>query len=41
MNTQQWNFATNIKQNQGSSFIVCDGIWRTGERDGEAAAQDR
>lgn len=41
MNTQQWNFATNIKHNQGSSFIVCDDIWKTGEREGEAMAQDR
>lgn len=41
MSTQQWNFATNIKQNQGSSFIVCHSIWKTGEREGEAMAQDR
>lgn len=38
---QLWNFATNIKQKQGSSFIVCDCTWKTGKREGEGMAQAR
>lgn len=39
--TQQWNYATNLKQNQGSSLLVCDSVWKSGGREGEAMPQDR
>ena len=35
MNTQQWNYAPNVKQNQASSFIVCEGIWKTVKEKGK------
>ena len=38
---QQWNYATNLKQTQGSSFIVWDSIWRSCGREEAATPQDR
>lgn len=41
MTTQQWSYATNLKQNQGSSPIVCDSVWKSAGREVEAMPQDR